>query len=78
MGPEFRGLLYQIPFSSRSTYAHVLEYGAAGPLKIKSMFPLGETGNIRTGAGGLPALDAKYFALTPAYDNFVYRDFPLF
>ncbi|MBW6486642.1 MAG: penicillin acylase family protein [Syntrophobacterales bacterium] len=66
------------PFSSRSTYAHVLEYGSAGPLKIKSMFPLGESGDIRVGGGGAPAFDANFFTMTPAYDNFIYRDFPLF
>ncbi len=72
------GPVHQIPFSSRSTYAHVLEYGSAGPVKIKSMFPLGETGDIRTGTGGVPVFDPKFKAMTGAYDNFVYRDFPLF
>jgi len=75
---DMLGLVHQIPFSSRSTYAHVLEYGAAGPVKIKSMFPLGESGDIRVGGGGAPAFDANFKALTTAYDNFTYRDFPLF
>jgi len=75
---DMLGLVHQIPFSSRSTYAHVLEYGSAGPLKIKSMFPLGGSGDIRVGGGGAPAFDANFFTMSPAYDNFVYRDFPLF
>jgi len=75
---DMLGLVHQIPFSSRSTYAHVLEYGAVGPVKIKSMFPLGESGDIRTGGGGAPALDAGFKAMTGPYDNFIYRDFPLF
>lgn len=68
------GKVHSIPFSSRSTYAHVLEYGPAGPVKIKSMFPLGPSGDIRTG----PVFDPNFFSMTGAYDNFVYRDFPLF
>jgi len=72
------GAVHTMPFSSRSTYAHVLEYGSAGPVKIKSMFPLGPSGDIRTGAGGAPVFDANFFSMTGAYDNFVYRDFPLF
>ena len=75
---DMLGKVYQIPFSSRSTYAHVIEYGATGPVKIKSMFPLGESGDIRVGGGGVPVKDANFFTMTPAYDNFVYRDFPLF
>jgi penicillin amidase len=74
---DMLGLVHQIPFSSRSTFAHVLEYGAAGPLKLKSMFPLGQSGDIRVGGGGAPVFDANFFTMTPVYDNFVYRDFPL-
>ena len=73
---DMLGKVWQIPFSSRSTYAHVIEYGSTGPLHIKSMFPLGESGDIR--GGGSPAFDANFFTMTGAYDNFVYRDFPLF
>ncbi len=72
------GNVWNIPFSSRSTYAHVIEYGSTGPVNIKSMFPLGESGNILVGGGGAPAFDANFFTMTSAYDNFVYRDFPLF
>jgi penicillin amidase len=75
---DMLGAVYTMPFSSRSTYAHVLEYGAAGPVKIKSMFPLGPSGDIRTDAGGAPVTDVNFFSMTGAYDNFVYRDFPLF
>jgi penicillin amidase len=74
---DMLGLVYQIPFSSRSTYAHVLEFGAAGPVNLKSMFPLGESGDIRVGGGGAPVFDANFFTMAPVYDNFVYRDFPL-
>jgi len=72
------GKVHSIPFSSRSTFAHVLEYGPAGPVNIKSMFPLGPSGDIRVGGGGAPVFDANFFSMTGAYDNFVYRDFPLF
>jgi penicillin amidase len=75
---DMLGKVYEIPFSSRSTYAHVVEYGSTSPVNIKSMFPLGESGNILVGGGGAPVFDANFFTMTGAYDNFVYRDFPLF
>lgn len=72
------GKVWEMPFSSRSTYAHTVEYASSGPLKIQSMFPLGESGNISVGAGGAPVFDANFFTMTDVYDGFVYRDFPLF
>ena len=72
------GKVWEMPFSSRSTYAHTVEYAGSGPLKIQSMFPLGESGNISVGAGGAPVFDANFFTMTGVYDGFVYRDFPLF
>jgi len=72
------GKVWEMPFSSRSTYAHSVEYAGSGPLKIQSMFPLGESGNISAGAGGAPVFNANFFTMTDVYDGFVYRDFPLF
>jgi penicillin amidase len=72
------GKVWEMPFSSRSTYAHTVEYAGSGPLKIQSMFPLGESGNISAGAGGAPVFNANFFTMTDVYDGFVYRDFPLF
>jgi len=72
------GKVWEMPFSSRSTYAHTVEYAGTGPLKIQSMFPLGESGNISAGAGGAPVFNANFFTMTDVYDGFVYRDFPLF
>ena len=67
-----------MPFSSRSTYAHTVEYASSGPLKIQSMFPWEESGNISVGAGGAPVFDPNFYTMTGVYDGFVYRDFPLF
>lgn len=72
------GKVWEMPFSSRSTYAHTIEYGSTGPLNISSMFPLGESGNISVGGGGVPVFNANFFSMTGVYDGFVYRDFPLF
>jgi penicillin amidase len=72
------GKVWEMPFSSRSTYAHTVEYAGSGPLKIQSMFPLGESGNISAGAGSAPVFNANFFTMTDVYDGFVYRDFPLF
>jgi len=75
---DMLGKVWEMPFSSRSTYAHTIEYAGSGPVKIHSMFPLGESGSISVGGGGAPAFDANFFTMTDVYDGFVYRDFPLF
>ena len=70
--------LFEMPFSSRSTYAHCVEYGRWGPVQIESMFPLGESGNILVGGGGAPDFDEHFFSMTPVFDDFSHRSFPLF
>ncbi len=77
--------VHNIPFSSRSTYAHVIEYGAEGPVRLQSMFPLGASGNISVSAGGLPVYDPHFFSMSgkiaagnDVYDGFAHRNFPLF
>jgi penicillin amidase len=75
------GKVWEMPFSSRSTYAHTVEYAGTGPVKIQSMFPLGESGNISGAPPAAPAasdFNAHFFSMTSVYDGFVYRDFPLF
>jgi penicillin amidase len=72
------GKVWEMPFSSRSTYAHTIEYASSGPLKIQSMFPLGESGTILGAPPAAPVFDANFFSMTGVYDGFVYRDFPLF
>jgi len=72
------GPVHQMPFSSRSTYAHTVEYASSGPLKISSMFPLGESGTILGTYPGAPVFEANFFSMTSVFDGFVYRDFPLF
>lgn len=74
----FLGTLHAMPFSSRSTYAHCVEYGENGPVRIESMFPLGESGNILMGQGGMPVWDPHFFSMTDVYDSFAHRPFPLF
>jgi penicillin amidase len=74
------GDVHTMPFSSRSTFAHCVEYDSGGPTRIESMFPLGESGNITTGAGWLftPVFDPNFFGMTDVYDGFEHRPFPLF
>jgi len=70
----------RIPRSSRSTYAQCVEYDSSGPIRIESMFPLGQSGFISTGFLGIfsPIYDEHFFSMTDAYDNFDHRPFPLF
>jgi penicillin amidase len=70
--------VHTMPLSSRSTYAHCVEMGASGPVRIQSMFPLGESGNILMDEAGYPLFDDHFFSMTDLFDLFVHRDFPLF
>ncbi len=72
------GQVHAMPYSSRSTYAHCVEMGKNGPVRIESMFPLGESGFMAMNADGTPAFDPHFFSMTEVFDTFVYREFPLF
>ncbi|MCU0599351.1 MAG: penicillin acylase family protein [Desulfobacterales bacterium] len=75
---DLLGVVHTMPFSSRSTYAHCVAYGSSGPVRIESMFPLGESGDIGMGPGFTPIFDPNFFSMTRFFDNFLYREFPLF
>jgi len=68
------GVVHTMPFSSRSTYAHCVELGPWGPVRIESMFPLGESGFITYNSN----FDPNFFSMTPVFDPFEPRSFPLF
>ncbi len=70
--------IHSIPFSSRSTYAQVVEMGENGPVRIESMFPVGANGNLWFDGFIYPVFDPSYFAMAPFYDPFLPRPFPLF
>jgi penicillin amidase len=79
------GDIHSLPFANRSTYAQCIEYGHRGPIRIESMFPLGQSGDIRIDAKGNPVFNQNYFSMaknhtsTPIlYDLFEMRTFPLF
>lgn len=71
------GVVHTMPFSSRSTYAHCVEFGPWGPVRIESMFPLGESGFIPYNFNGTN-FDPDFFSMTPVFDSFDPRPFPLF
>ncbi len=80
---DMLGPIHSTPKSNRSTYAHVVEFGRKGPVRIESMFPLGESGNILAEPIAeppylRPIFDEHFFSMTPVYDAFAPRDFPLF
>jgi penicillin amidase len=72
------GDMWSMPFSSRSTYAHCVEFDGTGPLRIESMFPLGESGEVLPDAHGQAAINQNFFSMVPAFDPFMPRSFPLF
>jgi len=75
---DLLGTVHTTPYANRSTYAHCVEYGPSGPVRIETMFPLGESGFIGMGAQGQPLFDPNYFSMSPVYDPFTPRSFPLF
>ena len=72
-----KGVIHSMPFSSRSTYAHCVEFGRFGPIRIESMFPLGESGYIPANFNG-NNWDPNFFSMTSIFDPFEPRPFPLF
>jgi penicillin amidase len=71
------GVVHVMPRSSRSTYGQCIEYGSTGPVRIESMIPLGESGMVM----GNPLsyrLHPHFLSMTPVFDGFVHRAFPLF
>lgn len=74
------GQVHTMPFSSRSTYAHCVEMSSFGPVRIESMFPLGESGDLRLNPETplVPVFDANFLSMTSVYDGFAHRGFPLF
>ncbi len=75
---EMIGPVHSLPASSRSTYAHCVEMASSGPVRIESMFPLGESGTILMDAEGNPLFDEHFLSMTEVYDFFAHRAFPLF
>lgn len=74
---EMVGQLHSLPNSSRSTYAHCVEMGSEGPVRIESMLPLGQSGTILMDATGQPVFDENFFSMSPVYDGFQHRSFPV-
>jgi len=74
---EMIGQVHALPTSSRSTYAHCVEMGAQGQVRVESMLPLGQSGTILMDAQGHPVFDPNYFSMSPIYDGFQHRSFPL-
>jgi len=72
------GQMWQTPLSSRSTYAQCLEYDSNGPVRIETMFPLGESGSVLPDAYGQADINPHFFSMIPAFDPFMPRPFPLF
>ena len=72
------GEMWRTPFSSRSTYAHCVEFDVAGPARIESMFPLGESGEALPDPYGQISINPNFFSMTPAFDPIMPRPFPLF
>jgi len=62
---------YEIPFSSRSTYAQCVQMGSDGPDRIESFFLFGQSGHIRWPMMLLGATDPQFkHFLAPYYSSF--------
>jgi len=63
------GTVHTTPFASRSTYAQCVELDSTGPVRIESLFPMGESGNI---------FSPHFRSMNKLFDSFEHRPFPLF
>jgi penicillin amidase len=76
---DMLGPLTSTLYSNRSTYAQCVEMGRRGPVRIESMFPLGQSGTILLDfETGKPVFDPNFFSMKPYFDTFSHRPFPLF
>ena len=75
---DIYGEMWRTPWSSRSTYAHCVEFDMNGPIRIESMFPLGESGETLPDQYGKLWINPHFFSMIPFFDPFVPRPFPLF
>ena len=65
----------------RAQPGDVIELGPgsfAGPIRIESMFPLGQSGQLWFDGTSMPIFDPNYLTMIPPYDSFMPRSFPLF
>ena len=77
LDPAFNAI-HRTPKAARSAYAHVVEYGEDGPVRIESMFQLGESGAMYYNGTLTPTFDPNNFSMAPFYDTWTPRSFPLF
>jgi penicillin amidase len=63
------GTVHTTPFSGRSTYAQCVELDSTGPIRIESVFPMGESGKI---------FSPHFRSMNKLFDSFEHRSFPLF
>ena len=63
------GTVHTTPFAGRSTYAQCVELDSTGPIRIESLFPMGESGNI---------FSPHFRSMNKLFDSFEHRPFPLF
>ena len=77
LDPAFNAI-HRTPKAARSAYAHVVEYGEDGPVRIESMFQLGQSGAMYYNGTLMPTFDPNNFTMAPFYDPWLPRPFPLF
>jgi penicillin amidase len=70
---EHKHMIFQTvhttPFASRSNYAQCVEFDSSGPVRIESLFHMGESGNI---------FSPHFWSMNKLFDSFEHRPFPLF
>ena len=63
------GIVHTTPFLGRSTYAQCVEIDSTGPIRIESLFPMGQSGNV---------FSRHFRSMNKLFDAFEHRPFPLF
>ena len=63
------GTVHTTPLASRSTYAQCVEFDSSGPVRIESLFPMGQSGDI---------FSPHFRSMNKLFDAFEHRPFPLF
>jgi len=63
------GTVHTTPLASRSLYAQCVEFDSSGPVRIESLFPMGQSGDI---------FSPHFRSMNKLFDAFEHRPFPLF
>ena len=73
------GKVADMPWINGAPFNQLVEIGSDGPVRIESLLPLGQSGDIRLDTATMkPVFDEHFFSFNDNFKNFQFYSFPLF